>query len=294
MRRMIFSLVQPLTLMCVVCLTVAGLMTGSVQAMNVEFLSVDLDLDDPSTGNNAFSTIFRVTEPNVSLTIDGGPEIVNYEDENQSGMQVNLSIDFSDLDAPIVNSIEFVGEPGDISHIFSGNAIPIESDSGFITVDLDAVPDGVKGFLRTQGGPISVNNDGSFASGNTNLVARQGTVDIDGTLVGSLGGVFVDETFNLADTPLGDFNDSISDGAINNVSVAFTGIDANERVYSVTVTNELQNTELPFSVSGFDLVLDITGTLQGVGEIRIPVIPEPTSLVLLSSMLVIAGTVRCR
>lgn len=273
--------------LCLVCVW-----SGNARA--TVFSSVDLDLDDPSTGNNRFSTIFRVTEVVSSTTVDGGPEIVDYVDENQSGMQVNLDIDFSDLDSPIVNTIEFVGEPGDISHVFTGGAIPVEFDNGFIAVDIDAVPNGVKGFLRTQGGPISVNPDGSFAAGNTNLVARQGTVDIDGTLTSLLGALTVDETFNLADTPLTGFNDSISAGSLNNVAINFTGIDGADRVYEVVVSTVLENTELPFSISGFDLVLDITGTLQGAGEIRIPAIPEPMSLVLLASSLLVAANVRRR
>lgn len=269
-------------------------LTGIGQAMNVNFSSVDLDLDDPSTGNNRFSTIFRVTESTSSTTVDGGPEIVDYIDDNQSGMQVNLDIDFSNLNAPTVNTIEFVGEPGDISHVFTGGAIPVDFDNGFIAVDIDAVPNGVKGFLRTQGGPISVNPDGAFISGNTNLVARQGTVDIDGTLTSLLGTLTVDETFDLADTPLDGFNDSISAGSLNNVAVNFTGIDGAERVYEVVVSTVLENTELPFSISGFNLVLDITGTLQGAGEIRIPVIPEPTSVVLMAGTLVMGAIARRR
>ena len=269
--------------------------TSTVRANEVTFMSVDLDLDDPSTGANTFSTIFRVTDLGTGISIDGGPEIVDYLDLNQSGLQVNRDIDFSDLGNPVVNSIEFVGEPGDIDHVFVGGAIPVEFNDLLVNIDLDAEPDGVRGFLRTQGGPIAVNPDGSFVSGNTNLVARQGTVDIDGTITPIIGGpILVDETFSLADTPLDQFNDSISAGALNDVSVDFVGIDGNQRVYSVVVSTELQNTELPFTVDGFALTLDITGTLLGRGEVRIDVIPEPVSLSLMTLGLALAVTTRRR
>ncbi|MEM8946332.1 MAG: PEP-CTERM sorting domain-containing protein [Planctomycetota bacterium] len=263
-------------------------------ALAVSFSSVDLDLDDPLTGANSFSTVFRVTETVSNITIDGGPEIVDYIDDNQSGMQVNLDIDFSDLNAPIVNAIEFVGEPGDISHVFVGGSIDVEFTNALFDIDLDATPNGIKGFLRTQGGPINVNPDGSFVSGNTNLVARQGTVGIQGTIDSLLGSAAVDETFNLSDTPLDQFNDSISAGSTNDVSVVFDRIEGSERVYSVAVSTVLENTLLPFSANGFDLELDITGTLLGRGEVRIDVIPEPTSIGLIATAMMMAGIARRR
>jgi len=261
-------------------------------AMNMSFSSIDLDLDDPATGNNSFETIFRVTDAGTGISLDGGPVTVDYEDENNSGMQVNLDINFANLAAPVVNTIEFVGEPGDISHVFAGGVIDLLFNNGLVNIDLDATPSGVKGFLRTQGGPILVSSDGSFESGNTNLVARQGMVDIDGAITTLLGALAIDETFSLADTPLDQFNDSISAGAINNVSANFVGIDAGERVYHVTVSTELQNTELPFTAGGLNLILDITGTLQGTGEIRIANVPEPSTASLL--LLALAGAAKFR
>lgn len=274
---------QSLKRKSLLCLSIFIALTAHrVPATELSFLSVELDLEDPSTGNNSFETIFRVTDKVSAISIDGGPVTVDYIDENNSGMQVNLDIDFADLLAPVVQSIEFVGEPGDITHAFTGGPIDVVFNDGFFFVDFDAVPNGVKGFLRTQGGPIAVNPDGSFESGNTNLVARQGAVDIDGT-VSSIVGVFVvDETFNLADTPLSQFNDSISGGSLNTVSVDFVQEEAGENVYSVTVATVLQNTQLPFAGEDFELVLDITGTLLGTGEIRVPIVPEPATLALMA------------
>ncbi len=271
-----------------------GLGASDVSATNVSFLSIDLDLDDPSTGNNSFETVFRVTDTVTGISIDGGPVNVDYIDENNRGMQVDLDIDFGDPLAPVVNSIEFVGQPGDISHVFVGGPIDVQFDNGLVNIDLDAVPNGVKGFLRTQGGPIPVSPDGSFESGNTNLVARQGTVDIDGTITSFLGTLLVDETFSLADTPLDQFNDSISAGSVNSVTVDFVGVDAGDRVYGVTVATVLQNTQLPFSAGDFELALDITGTLLGRGEIRLPGVPEPTTAVLLVFVIGLAPLARSR
>lgn len=263
-------------------------------ALNATFSSVDLDLDEPSTGNNRFETLFQITEPGLGVDIEGGPVTVDYIDENQTGIQVDLDIDFSDLNNPLVSSIEFVGEPGDISHVFNGGAIEVLFSNGLISIDADVVPNGIKGFLRTQGGPIAVNPDGSFESGNTNLVARQGTVDIDGTLTSFLGAVPIDETFSLADTPVDQFNDSISTGVVNDVQIDFVGIDGDERVYSVAVTTLLENTQLPFADNGFNLIIDITGTFRGVGEIRIAAVPEPSAVTCLLLAVSGAAVVRRR
>lgn len=82
---------------------------------------------------------------------------------------------------------------------------------------------------------------------------------------------------------------------MNNVTVNFVGVDNGERVYNVTVSTVLENTELPFTAGGFDLVLDITGTLIGSGEIRIAAIPEPASLGLLGvALATIAASSRRR
>ena len=261
--------------------SLAGISQSSVSATELSFSSLDLDLDDPSTGNNAFQTIFRAIDNVSGTVIDGGPVSVDYVDENSTGMQVNLDVDFADPLAPIVNSIEFVGEPGDISHVFTGGAIDLFFTDGIFVVDFEAVPNGVKGFLRTQGGVIPVNPDGSFVSGNTNLVARQGSVDIDGTVSSLLGVFTVDETFNLSDTPLDQFNDSISAGSLNNVTVDFVGEDLGERVYHVTVSTLLENTELSFAGEDFELIFDISGTLLGRREIRVPIVPEPATVGLL-------------
>ncbi|MEQ8212158.1 MAG: PEP-CTERM sorting domain-containing protein [Lacipirellulaceae bacterium] len=263
-------------------------------ALSTSFSSVDLDLEDPSTGNNRFETLFQITEPGLGVDIEGGPVTVDYIDENQTGIQVDLDIDFSDLDNPFASSIEFVGEPGDISHVFTGGAIEVLFNNGLISIDADVVPNGIKGFLRTQGGPIAVNPDGSFESGNTNLVARQGTVDIDGTLTSFLGAVPIDETFSLADTPVDQFNDSISTGVVNDVQIDFVGIDGDERVYSVAVTTLLENTQLPFDDNGFNLIIDITGTFRGVGEIRIAAVPEPASATCLLLTMTGAAVLRRR
>lgn len=262
-------------------LAITGVSSGEAVALDLGFSAVALDLDDPSTGNNSFETIFRVRDTVTNITIDGGPETVDYIDEKNTGMRVNLDVDFADPLAPLVNSIEFVGQPGDITHAFVGGSIAVLFNNGLVDIDIDAVPNGVKGFLRTQGGPIDVNPDGSFESGNTNLVARQGTVDLDGAITSFLGTLIVDETFSLADTPLDQFNDSISAGAINNVAFDFVGVDSGDRVYDVTVSTVLVNTELPFSAGDFQLALDITGTLLGRGQIRVAV-PEPASASLLA------------
>jgi|GEM_PF-3587282 len=270
----------PLFALSLILFAFACVSLQEAAASNVNFSAVVLDLDDPSTGNNSFETIFRVRDTVTNISIDGGPETVDYIDENNTGMRVNFDIDFDNPLAPVVNSIEFVGQPGDITHAFVGGAIDVLFNNGLVDIDINAVPNGVKGFLRTQGGSIAVNLDGSFESGNTNLVARQGTVDLDGTISSLLGMLAVDETFSLADTPLDQFNDSISAGAINNVAVDFVGIDAGDRVYDVIVSTVLVNTELPFSTGDFELALDITGTLLGRGQIRVAV-PEPSTVSLL-------------
>ena len=265
---------------------------ASLSSAATMFTSIDLDLEDTSVaGNNIFTTIIKV--PVGGTTLESNPVFVNYEDPAMSGMQVNLDIDFSSPLSPVVNSIEFDGAPGDIEHVFPGGIVDLEfSSPGLLEVDLEAVPNGIKGFLRTQSGPIPVTN-GEFLPGNTNLIARQGTIDVDGTVAVLGFPDTVDRTIFLNSRPLDDFDEVISNNVLNTIDVVFDRVESGQIFYDVIVNVELENALLPFEESGFEVILDITGTLKGAGQVSIDV-PEPATLGLFATAIVAIAVGRNR
>lgn len=236
--------------------------TQSLHARTMSFEKQAFDLDDPSSGFNVFTTVFTFTPTSPPIPVSSSPIQVDYEDEpHKTGIQANLVIDFSDLDNPVVETVEFDGEPGDIEHSFP--------TASFFILGFEVFPSDVKGFLRTQGGPITVNSDGSFPAGNTNLVARQGMVSIPSLSVNE----------NLNDLPLGEFDDPISDsGDLNSIEIVPNlGLSTpTTRVYDLTIISELDNTLLTFPTTAGDLVFNIDGIFRGTSQITIDV-PEPTS-----------------
>lgn len=247
----------------------------------VSFSSVDLDLDDPNTPNsiNVFETIVSVSSSGLTVSTD--PFLVDYVDPNMRGLQVDLEVDFSDPNNPVVTSIEFVGEPGDISHQVQGGSVNV-NDSGLVAT---VTPNGVRGFITSPGGPTAVNPDGSFNGANNSLVARQGTIDITGTF---LGFPFTPISVSLADTPLVDFDEALSNGNTNTVEVTKTGSSGDTFFYDVFVSADLDQTNIDLVLTGGTANLVIDGTLQGRGQIEFT-IPEPASMTLGSVALALLG-----
>ena len=245
---------------------------GSQSVTAVQFSSVDIDLDIPDANNdiNVFDTIVSVTPQAFSVTISTDPIQVDYVDPNQRGMQVDLDVDFSDPNNPVVNTIEFVGQAGDLEHQFPGGAVNV--DLG-IFGSFDVVPAGIRGFIKSNSGPINVNPDGTFEGGSNSLVARQGTIDV---FQAGTNNPVIDQV-DLMNTPIEAFVDPISNGSTNTVVITKSGSSGDTFFYNVDVLADLDGTSLDFVANEADVNLNITGKLIGTGQIQFT-IPEPTTL----------------
>ena len=243
-------------------------------ALAVSFPSVDLDLVEPNTPSriNVFET--EVTVSAFGQTVATDPFLVDYVDPNMRGMQVDLEVDFSDPNNPFVTSIEFVGQPGDLSHEVQGGSIPV--DDGI--VDVIVTPSGIRGFITSPGGPSEVDpNDGSFNGENNVLVARQGEIAVVGTALGGL--IDIDITVPLSDTPEVNFTEPISENEMNFVTLTKTGASGNTFFYDVEVSADLDQTSIDLVLDVGTANLKIDGTLLGIGQITFS-IPEPGTIAL--------------
>ena len=277
--KMIRSQILLALLICFVALVLVS------HSRAVSFSSVDLDLADPNSGDpnmppNVFLTTVsaEVPVPGIGTLPVTTPEFtVIYIDPNMSGMQVDLDIDFSDPNAPVVNTIEFVGEPGDIEHVFPDGSVDFSPGFG---VDVTVTPNGIKGFLTSNGEPSTVSS-GEFSGMKNSLVARQGTVQVDTNIGFSL-------TEDLSESDPNDFTAPISGDSDNFISITKTGSSGATSFYDVTVTALLDGTTLEYDASGVPVILTISGILQGTGQIEFT-IPEPASFALCNLALAMAG-----
>ena len=86
-------------------------LTSHAQALM--FSSVDLDLADPNSGDpnmrpNEFQTVVSTEVPSPlggTIPISTPEFTVIYVDPNMSGMQVDLDIDFTDPNAPVIGHL---------------------------------------------------------------------------------------------------------------------------------------------------------------------------------------------
>ncbi|MEM6799686.1 MAG: hypothetical protein AAF589_09245 [Planctomycetota bacterium] len=248
-----------------------------------QIVTAVLDLEDPSvSGANTFETDFTIDVTGFTIP-PGSAGVIYTDDDSNSGLRVELDIDFSNPFLPVVNTIKFVGQLGDINH-FLTDPPTVDIDATIAQVALE--PSGVGSFVETTGSAVSVMPDGKFDSGpTTSLNVVEGM--ITATITPVIGSAIV-ETFDLSTA--GASSSSLAGGTLSMVSVTYDKTEGGFDFYDVEVTTPLEDALSTFEIDlgGGDtasLQLSITGNLLGQGSFSvISSIPEPASAALVAGL----------
>ncbi|MEM6654723.1 MAG: hypothetical protein AAF596_02880 [Planctomycetota bacterium] len=258
----------------------ATMAIGASSASASGVVSLTLDLLPSVPGVNQFETQFTATLdtpafPGGPLVLGQSTETVRYEDEpEKTGLRIELDVDVGNRFNPIVNTIRFVGEIGDINH--SLNDPPVEL-SVLAGDDLIATPSGVGSLIRTNGLPRQVNANGFFEASETTFIIAEGVVGIEGSVTVPTGPLS-STTITVEDGSALSFSQDtvatsaqLAAGLVNSVDVSFDRVQNGDDIYTVRVEAPLGDslTSLSFDQPGFGtfgLDLLVNGTLIGEGE----------------------------
>ncbi len=217
-----------------------------------ESIALVTPLDTPSMAANTFTT--TVNALGFSDTND-----VTYT----GVLRPTLDIDFSDFQNPVVNTLDFFGQAGDIVH--SAGTF----DFGILgTVSLAGIQGRIETPVGNQPAPVT---SAMFSSNDHEIIFAQGTV----TIMPTIGGATV---VDLSTTPLirtlGGINDST-------VTVSLAGVAGGVATYDVGILTPLDMVTVQTGDPQIDALVQITidGNLVASGQFTRP-IPEPGSLAL--------------
>ncbi|MEM9354113.1 MAG: hypothetical protein AAGA92_13970 [Planctomycetota bacterium] len=223
-----------------------------------ESVSLLAPLDTPSVSANTFTT--TVTALGFSDT-----DTITYEGQ----LQPKLDIDFTDFANPVVNSLDFLGQPGDIVH--SAGSF----DFGILgSVSLAGIQGRIETPVANQPAPVT---SGMFSSDDHEIIFAQGTI----TVSPSIGSpTVVDLNTNPLIRTLGGINDST-------VTVTLAGVAGGIATYDVEILTPLDMVTVQTGDPQIDALVQITidGNLVASGQFP-RAIPEPGSFAL-------AGCVAC-
>lgn len=252
-------------------------------ALGSTIIGLNLDLtapDDASTpGFNTFLTTFAISLGGVQLA--DSTETVFYTDEpTKTGLRTEMEIDFSNPAAPVVETITFLGELGDIDHSLESPPVEIVDPGVPSLFNIQAAAAGVGSFLRTNddtgGSPIRVPvaPNGSYSSSDTTLNVVEGTITATGTLLGS---AIPPQVFELSEDNE-DLGNPISNNTDSSVMVILAQSTPTLNTYDVTVEAPVEDALIQFVDDDTGAVVDfvINGALRGTGSFTVAV-PEPSA-----------------
>jgi hypothetical protein len=171
-----------------------------------------------------------------------------------------LDIDFTNLAAPVLQTLDFAGQDGDVQHTNATFSVPLGT----------AVFENVTGRVRTAPGhsPAPVVGGTTFNSSDHQLILWHGTIDVT-PIIGS------PQTIDLFDDT---FTGTFQGTGNSTVSVSLNQTAGNIATYDVAATAVMNNVQMTTGDPQIDGLISIfiTGNFVASGQFTRP-IPEPAA-----------------
>lgn len=180
-------------------------------------------------------------------------------------LQADLDIDFSDPLNPVIQTIELVGQPGDIQHTFNPNPINVTGTG----LDVDVTLTGVETYLTSNGAALPVQANGAFDPAGVLLVVSQGTADVAGTA----GGVPFSDQLDLS---VAMFMAVLTGSAAGDATVSVVSQSPSLITYEAAVSIDMTDAVMKSDRLRRLLDIGLTGNLAARVQFDRP-IPEPTA-----------------
>jgi hypothetical protein len=229
--------------------------------VQAEMISAVADLTTPTATENTFDVT-------VDVLLNSDSQVITYE----GVVRLEMEIDFSDFAAPVVQTLDFVGVMGDIQH----------SDATFTVALGTADFTSVRGRIETLPGnsPAPVTGGTTFSTGDHEIIAWMGTIDITPIVGSPLQINLMNDTFRRT---LGGVNDATINLTLNNVAAGLA-------TYDLELFTPLQMVTILTGNPTIDDAITITidGDLVARTQINRP-IPEPSTAAMLAGFALLAA-----